>query len=194
MPITYDENGSRFVLTDADCARINQQIAEWTEQRPIACAIAEHCSRLHRQASSLPDDAPERKRLKQRIRKLMSYFGQGLYCNSESEQDELIRGFAESLTTGVLRRNGERIRTWKEIKCLADEFSEHVKTRPRGRPVEYRHHVTEALEMKCKHSDWSWKRILQELELTIPRADLTRQITALKTLLRKENISLPAQR
>jgi hypothetical protein len=167
---------------------ILREAAELSEQRPIFWAIAERIVELARQKSNLPDHSPERKQLEKRFQKLLPYIGELPCYKSKQDQERMVLNFAQSLHEGTIGRKGRAIKNWEDIKFLTDEFQKDVRKRPRGNAPIYRHRITEALELRLQHPDWTWAKIAEDLHIDLD--SLTRQITMLRRLLRQERIGI----
>lgn len=185
-----DQNTARGYPIDDEAGQIEQEVARFFEQRPIFIAIWKRFDELGREVLELPKDSPDRRTLKQRIRKLEAYISPRLYGKPKSEQDRFIRSFAQSLLMGEFTLKG-RVLTLEEVKELTDKVTKGIRKRPVGNQVVYRHRITEAYEIKLANPTRPWTAIASELE--IEHEDLVRQIRLLKRLLKTEGISLPSQ-
>jgi hypothetical protein len=181
------ENGD---LPDELSLSAAKQLAEdFIKQHPLIAGIWIKCFELQREMRSKHSDSLERKQLEGRYRKLLGYVDLRLYEDTNLREN-FLRAFETSLTSGQFRWKG-RVTNWENRKELMNNLAKETAKRPVGNPLKYRNKVTEALEMKILHSDWTWRRIADELDLEAPLEDLNRQINILEKLLLKEQIIIP---
>lgn len=172
---------------DADQA-VQEEISDFCAKR-TTLAMWLRYEELNRHIIALSEQSPERKQLQRRVRRLQAYL-EPPYSRSKPEQDRMILNFARSLIEGTIGKQGCRVETWEGVRQLTDEFAEHVRTLPKGRPVDYRPRVLEAMEIRRSDPKRTWASIREQLKLPMPQGDFMRQIRLLKALLRQEHISL----
>lgn len=125
-------------------------------------------------------DPVRKSALERRILKLESYVIVLLsHASRDRERAVVVLNFAR-----ILLRNWQG--RWDDFKKQVDDYQKAISALPRGRPVERRYRVAEALDKKLANPSKTWKQIAGELCLNFDQ--LPREVNRLRRLLRLEYI------
>ncbi|MGH9771884.1 MAG: hypothetical protein ACRD4Q_09335 [Candidatus Acidiferrales bacterium] len=160
---------------------VMQSLSPW-EGRRVAKPIVDCLCQLSAKYRAVCNSA-EQRALEKRILQLESYVIVPLSHGSRyKERDDVVMNYVKQLCV-------EWPGPWKEFREAVDRFEKSISAKPKGRPTDYRCKVTEALGLKLADPSRPWKQIARDLQLN--PAYLNREVHRLRTLLRREQITVP---
>jgi hypothetical protein len=156
-----------------------RKLARIQKPETVVQKILNHLCHLSA-AYRVEKDPVRKSALEIRILKLESYVVVVLsHTSRDKERAVVVLNFAR-----VLLKDWQR--TWDDYRKRVDDYQEKIRARPRGRPIERRYQVAEALDRKLANPSKTWKQIAQDLNLNSEQ--LPREITRLRRLLTLESI------